>query len=54
MGVPALTHVEELAKMVELSDESTRQASDENIRQVAQDADEDGIWVTTTLYYFRS
>ncbi len=54
MGVPALTHVEELTKMVELSDESTRQASDENIRQVAQDAAEDGLWVTTTLYYFRS
>jgi cytosine/adenosine deaminase-related metal-dependent hydrolase len=54
MGVPALTHVEELVKMVELSDENTRQASDEHIRKIAQDAADDGLWVTTTIYLFRS
>jgi len=54
MGVPALTHVEELVKMVELSDENLRQASDESIRQMAQDAADDGLWVTTTIYMFRS
>jgi cytosine/adenosine deaminase-related metal-dependent hydrolase len=54
MGVPALTHVEELVKMVELSDESLRQASDESIHQMAQDAADDGLWITTTIYMFRS
>ncbi len=54
MGVPALTHVEELVKMVELSDETTRQASDEHIRQIAQDAADDGMWITTTIFLFRS
>jgi imidazolonepropionase-like amidohydrolase len=58
MGVPALAHVEELVKMVELSDENTslhfRQASDESIRQMAQDAADDGLWVTTTVFLFRS
>jgi len=47
MGVPALTHVEELVKMVDLS-------SDEDIRQIAQDAADDGLWVTTTVYLFRT
>ncbi len=47
MGVPALTHVEELVKMADLS-------SDESIRQVAQDAADDGLWVTTTVYLMRS
>ena len=54
MGASALTHVEELVKMVELSDESTHQASDESIRQMAQDAADDGLWVTTTVHMFRS
>jgi len=54
MGTPALAHVEELVKMVEMSDEGTRQASDESIRQIAQDAADDGLWVTTTVYMFRS
>ena len=54
MGTPALAHVEELVKMVEMSDESTRQASDDSIRQIAQDAADDGLWVTTTVYMFRS
>jgi cytosine/adenosine deaminase-related metal-dependent hydrolase len=54
MGVPALAHIEELIKVVEWSDDSTRQASDESIRQVAQDAADDGLWVTTTIHLFRS
>jgi imidazolonepropionase-like amidohydrolase len=54
MGVPALAHVEELVKMVALSDETMRLASDESIRQIAQDAADDGLWVTTTIYLFRS
>ncbi len=54
MGAPALAHLEELAKMVDLVDVDTRQASDESIRQMAQDAADDGLWVTTTLYLMRS
>jgi cytosine/adenosine deaminase-related metal-dependent hydrolase len=54
MGAPALAHVEELVKMVDLVDVDTRQASDESIRQMAQDAADDGLWVTTTLYLMRS
>jgi imidazolonepropionase-like amidohydrolase len=46
MNVPALAHVEELAKVSGLSDE--------NIRQIAQDAADDGMWVTTTIYLARS
>jgi hypothetical protein len=46
MEVPALAHVEELAKVSGLSDE--------NIRQIAQDAADDGMWVTTTIYLARS
>jgi len=54
MGVPALAHLEELVKMVDLVDMNTRQASDESIRQIAQDAADDGLWATTTLYLMRS
>jgi imidazolonepropionase-like amidohydrolase len=54
MGAPALAHVEELVKMVDLVDVDTRQASDESIRQMAQEAADDGLWVTTTLYLMRS
>jgi cytosine/adenosine deaminase-related metal-dependent hydrolase len=54
MGVPALAHVEELVKMVDLVDVDTRQASDESIRQIAQDAADDGLWVTSTVHMFRS
>jgi imidazolonepropionase-like amidohydrolase len=54
MGAPALAHVEELIKMVALSDESLRVASDESIRQIAQDAAADDLWVTSTVYMFRS
>jgi hypothetical protein len=54
MGAPALAHVEELVKMVDLVDVDTRQASDESIRQMAQDVADDGIWITTTLYLMRS
>ena len=54
MGAPALAHLEELVKMVDLVDVDTRQASDESIRQMAQDAADDGLWVTTTLYLMRS
>ena len=46
MEAPALAHVEELAKVSGLSDE--------NIRQIAQDAADDGMWVTTTIYLARS
>jgi imidazolonepropionase-like amidohydrolase len=54
MGAPALAHVEELIKVVEWSEGSIRIASDESIRQVAQDAAEDGLWVTSTVHLFRS
>jgi len=54
MGAPALAHVEELIKVVEWSEGSIRVASDESIRQVAQDAAEDGLWVTTTVHLFRA
>ncbi|UCF28947.1 MAG: amidohydrolase family protein [Chloroflexota bacterium] len=54
MGVPALAHVEELVKMVELLDENSRQASDESIRHIAQDAANDGLWVSTSIYLMRS
>jgi len=54
MGAPALAHVEELIKVVEWSEGSIRVASDESIRQVAQDAAEDGLWVTSTVHLFRS
>ena len=54
MGAPALAHVEELVKMVDLVNVDTRQASDESIRQMAQDVADDGIWITTTLYLMRS
>jgi imidazolonepropionase-like amidohydrolase len=54
MGASALTHIEELVKMVDLADESTHLASDESIRQMAQDAADDGLWVTTTVHMFRS
>lgn len=54
MEASALAHVEELIKVVEWSDDSSRQASNESIRQVAQDAAEDGLWVTTTIHLFRS
>ncbi len=54
MGVPALTHVEELVKMVDLVDMDTRQASDESINQIARDVADDGMWVTTSIFLFRS
>jgi hypothetical protein len=54
MGAPALAHVEELIKVVEWSEGSVREASDESIRQVAQDAADDGIWISTTVHLFRS
>jgi len=54
MGTPALAHVEELIKVVEWSDGSIREASDESIRQVAQDAADDGLWVTSTVHLFQS
>jgi len=54
MRTPALAHVEELIKAAEWSNDSIRRASDESIRQIAQDAAEDGLWVTTTLNLFRS
>lgn len=54
LGVPALTHIEELTKMVSFSDESTRQASEDSINQIAQETAEDGMWITTTIHPFRS
>ena len=54
MGIPALAHVEELVKMTEMSDESTRLASNDSIRNIAQDVADDDLWVTTTVYMFRS
>lgn len=54
LGSPALAHLEELIKVAEWSDDSIRQASDESIRQIAQDAADDGLWITTTLQLFRS
>ncbi len=54
MGAPAIAHVEELIKVVAWSDGNIRKASDESIRQVAQDVADDGLWVTTTVHLFRS
>jgi hypothetical protein len=54
MGVPALTHVEELVKMAKWSDGIKHLVSDEVIRQIAQDAADDGLWVTTSVYLMRS
>jgi len=47
MGIPALAHVEELVKIVDQSEYA-------DIRQMAQDAAADGLWVTTTVYLMRS
>jgi hypothetical protein len=47
MGVPALTHVEELVKLADRS-------SDESIRQVAREATADGMWVTTSVSLMRT
>jgi len=46
MNVPAVAHMEELIKVVEWDEEI--------IQQAAQDAAEDGVWVTTTTYIMRS
>jgi imidazolonepropionase-like amidohydrolase len=46
MEVPAIAHIEELIKI--------EQGSDEALRQMAQEAADDGLWVTTTLYLMRS
>ena len=51
---PALAHLEELVKMVDLLDNTTCKASDESIQQIAQDAADDGLWVTTTVHLMRS
>lgn len=52
LGVPALTHIEELIKMVSFSDVSTRRASDTSINQIAQDVADDGMWISTTVHPF--
>ena len=54
MGVPALTHVEELVKMGEWSDGIKYLLTEEAIRQIAQDAAKDGMSVTTSVYLMRS
>ena len=46
MGAPAVAHIEELIKF--------ESWSDEELHQMAQDAADDGLWVTSTLYLMRS
>ena len=46
MGVEAVPHVEELVKIVDWSEDS--------IRQAAQDASDDGLWVTSTIALMRT
>ena len=46
MGAPAIAHIEELIKF--------ERRSDEELRQIAQEAANDGLRVTTTLYLMRS
>ena len=43
---PAIAHLEELIKL--------KRTTDEDLRQIAQDAADDGLWVTTTLYLMHS
>jgi len=43
---PAIAHLEELIKL--------KRTTDEELRQIAQDAANDGLWVTTTLYLMHS
>ena len=45
-GSPAIAHLEELIKL--------KRTSDEQLRQIALDAADDGLWVTTTLYLMHS
>jgi len=54
MGVPALTHVEELVKMTAWTDGVPHSASDETIRGMAQDAANDNLAVTTSVFLMRS
>jgi cytosine/adenosine deaminase-related metal-dependent hydrolase len=43
---PAIAHLEELLKL--------KRTTDEDLRQIAKDAADDGLWVTTTLYLMHS
>jgi hypothetical protein len=52
LGVPALTHVEELIKMVDLVDKDERKASEASIYKIARDVADDGMWITTTIHPF--
>jgi imidazolonepropionase-like amidohydrolase len=54
MDVPALTHVEELVKMAAWTDDVPHTASDETIRRMAQDAADDGMTVTTSVFLMRT
>jgi hypothetical protein len=54
LGVPALTHVEELVKMADWTDGVPHTASDETIRQMAQDAADDDLAVTTSVFLMRT
>jgi hypothetical protein len=54
MGVPALTHVEELVKMAPWTDGVPHTASDETIYQMAQDAADENIAVTTSVFLMRT
>jgi len=54
LGVPALAHLEELVKMLNVDDIDARDVSDENIREIAQDVAEDEMWITSTVYLFQN
>jgi len=54
MGVPALTHVEELVKMAAWTDGVSHTASDETIYQMAQDAADKNMAVTTSVFLMRT
>jgi imidazolonepropionase-like amidohydrolase len=54
MGVPALTHVEELVKMAAWTDGVPHTASDETIHQMAQDAADENMAVTTSVFLMRT
>jgi imidazolonepropionase-like amidohydrolase len=54
MGVPALTHVEELVKLAAWTDGVPHTASDETIRQMAQDVADNNMAVTTSVFLMRT
>lgn len=54
MGVPALTHVEELVKLAAWTDGVPHTASDETIYKMAQDAANENMAVTTSVFLMRT